>query len=280
MAKEHPFQEQGLFVPPTHIPGGKMPIPGGGAARKAAQTPSARGTASRIVNVMQQNLIRLGTPQSEGGLATPEDIEAGELWYPTAQSHAQRIGKMIGGTQRHGAALISSLSPQTEWELNLIKAHDIALHGTPTYEGAVWSSKREGGRWKDQRQNKAEDIIDLARAGQDPTHRFTKGLKTHNFLENIDDPHNRAFVTIDTHAHNAAVASRTSSDETGLGSIGRYGLFSQAYHGAARHFDKAPSEIQARVWTGWKRMNPMPQSGASFDDYLKSIGHYDRYYGM
>jgi hypothetical protein len=108
---------------------------------------------------------------------------------------------------------------------------------------------------------------------------FDEGLKTHNFMENIDDPTNPHFVTIDTHAHNAAVASRTPSAGTGLGSLGRYGLFAQAYHGAAQHLGTLPQQAQARVWTTWKRMNPMPQRGASFDDYLKSTGHYDRYYG-
>ena len=278
MAKEHPFSEQGLIVPPTHTAGGMLPIPGGRSDSKEARTPEMRGTASRIINVMQRNLIRLGTPTGEGGLATPEDIEAGEDWYPIAQQHARRIGAIMGGTQRQGAALISSLSPQTDWELNLIKAHDIATHGRPTYEKAGWSKKVTNGRSADQRQNKAEDIFRLTREGQDLTHLFTPGLKTHNFLENIDNPQDRRFVTIDTHAHNAAVGSRTSSDSTGLGSIGRYNMFAQSYHNAARHFDVTPSETQARIWTTWKRMNPMSQAGASFDDYLKSIGHYDRYY--
>jgi hypothetical protein len=277
MAKEHPFAEHGLYVPPTHVEGGKLPIPGGGASRKAAQSPANRGTASRVINHMQRNLMHLATPTTEGGLATDEDIEVGRNWYPTAQGHARRIGSVMGTPQRTGAALISSLSPQTEWGLNLIKAHDIATHGTPTHADAGWSAKRDAHRWVDQRQNKAEDVIRLGREGQDPTHLFTKGLKTHSFLENIDSPTNPEHVTIDTHAHNAAVGSRTSSDATGLGAIGRYNMFASAYHGASQHLGLHPSELQARVWTTWKRMNPMPQ-GRNFDDYLKQTGKFDDYY--
>lgn len=279
MAREHPYEEHGLYVPPTHTPGKMMPIPGGGVSRKAAQTPSAKGTTSRIINVMQRNLVHLSTPVEQGGLATPEDIETGATWYPSAQQHAERLGKIMGTNRRAGAALISSLSPQTDWEQNLIKAHDIAVHGKPTYESAGWSSKVEGGRWKDQRQNKAEDIIRLSREGHDVTHLFTPGLKTHNFLENIDNPEDQRYVTIDTHAHNAAVGSRTSSDATGLGSIGRYQLFAHAYHGAARHMGITPSTSQARVWTTWKRMNPM-QSSWNFDKYLRETGQFDDYYSM
>ena len=277
MAKEHPFEEHGLVVPPTHTPGGTLPIPGGGMRRTAAQSPANRGTASRVINVMQRNLIHLATPVSEGGLATDEDIHAGEIWYPEAQEHRRRIASIAGMPHRSGAALISSLSPQTEWGLNLIKAHDIATHGRPTHPDAAWSNKVVDGRWKDQRQNKAENIIRLGREGVDPTHLFTPGLKTGEFLENIDDPSNPRHLTIDTHAHNAAVGSRTSSDSTGLGSIGRYNIFAQAYHGAAQKLGVHPPELQARVWTTWKRMNPQGP-GADFDAYLKSIGKFDDYY--
>jgi hypothetical protein len=277
MAKEQPFKDLGLEVPPTHTAGGMLPIPGGGANRLAGRTPGSLGTRSRMLGVMTRNLVMLGTPESEGGISRPEEIEAGDAWYRNAQQHAQRLGRMMGGDQRAGAALISSLSPQTDWEQNLIKAHDIARHGTPTYESAGWSSKRAGDQWVDKRQNKAEAVLALARQGQDTTHLFPQGLKTHHFLENIDDPDNPNFVTIDTHAHNAAVGSRTSSDKTGLGSPGRYGLFSEAYHGAARQMGIVPSSTQARVWTTWKRLNPMASSW-NFDRYLRDTGQFDDYY--
>ncbi len=279
MAKEHPFGEYGLEVPPTHTAGGTLQIPGGGSATKASRLPGNLGTRSRIVSHMTRNLIRLGTPESEGGLALPEEIEAGDTWYPSGQQHARRIGALMGADQRSGAALISSLSPQTDWELNLIKAHDIAVHGTPTYENAGWSPKTSGGKWVDQRQNKAEAVVALARQGQDATHLFPQGRKTHHFLENIDNPEDPRFVTIDTHAHNAAVASRTSSDKTGLSSVGRYGIFADSYHGAANKLGILPSATQARVWTTWKRMNPM-SSPHNFDSYLRQTGQYDDYYAI
>lgn len=305
MAKEHPFAEQGLYVPDTHIEGGMLPIPGGGTGRKAAQTATVRGTASRVLNQMQRNLINLATPTGEGGLATDEDIEAGRNWYPTAQEHARRISTMVGGDHRIASALISSLSPQTEWEQNLIKAHDFARYGRPTSELAGWGPENVGKTSpefsRDARIRKASAILQHAQTGgtgdgrfnvtmrgwnpktkeiTEPRTRpvFDEGLKTHNFMENIHTPSNPQFVTIDTHAHNAAVASRTGSDKTGLGSIGRYNMFADAYHGAARHFDIPASELQARVWTTWKRMNPMAQGRVGFDDYLKQTGKFDDYY--
>lgn len=305
MAKDQPFAHLGLIVPTTHVAGGALPIPGGRTRKN--QPPSVRGLESRIINQMQRNLLRLGTHVSEGGLATDEDIEAGETWYPTGQEHSRRIGAMLDSTQRVGASLISSLSPQTEWERNLIRAHDIALHGRPTHPMGHWgeSNISTDPSWSpDDRIRKARAIMDHAQEGGLGEGRFnismrsriqnssivapamknkpvfSEGLKTHNFQENLDNPLDPRWVTVDTHAHNAGVGSITSSALTGLSSIGRYNIFAQAYHGAARELGIHPQEAQARIWTAWKRINPMPQSGASFDDYLKSIGHYDRYYGM
>jgi hypothetical protein len=295
MAKEHPFGEQGLYVPVSHTAGGMIPLPG-------SRGSISQGTATRMVSHMTRNLVRLATPTSQGGFATDEDIEAGENWYPTGHEHARRLSSMLGSDHRVASALISSLSPQTEWEQNLIKAHDIARHGRPTSEMAGWGEEHIGANPEfstDPRIRKAHAILNHAQMGgagdgrfniimrgtfkgggfKEPESRpvFEKGLKTHSFMENIHDPSNPDFVTIDTHAHNAAVASRTPSDSTGLGTVGRYNLFAQAYHGASQHIGVAPPELQARVWTTWKRMNPM-SGGRNFDDYLKQTGQFDDYY--
>lgn len=299
MAKEHPFESSGLYVPTGHTAGGKIPLSSGRLESRISQ-----GLASRMKSDITRNLVHLATPTSQGGLATDEDIEAGQMWYPSAQEHARRISSMLGTDHRTGSALISSLSPQTEWEQNLIKTHDIVRHGRPTSELAGWGAEHMGETnpefSSDARIRKANAIMNHAQMGgvgegrfnisvrgwdtkaqrfTDPRTQpvFKEGLKTHSFMENIHNPSNPSYVTIDTHAHNAGVASRTSSDSTGLGTVGRYGVFAQAYHGASQHLGLIPSELQARVWTTWKRMNPMP-GGRSFDDYLKQSGQFEDYY--
>lgn len=298
MAKEHPFKSSGLFVPTGHTAGGMIPLASG-----RIDTRIPPGLATRLRSDITRNLVHLATPTSQGGLATDEDIEAGQMWYPSAQEHARRISSMVGSDHRVASALISSLSPQTEWEQNLIKTHDIVRHGRPTSELAGWGAEHMGedpSFSRDARVRKAHAILNHAQMGGVGEGRFNitsrgwdtkaqkfteprtkpvfeEGLKTHSFMENIHNPSNPEFVTIDTHAHNAGVASRTSSDSTGLGTKGRYDVFAQAYHGASQHLGLVPSELQARVWTTWKRMNPMP-GGRNFDNYLKATGSYDDYY--
>jgi hypothetical protein len=298
MAKEQPFGDRYLYVPTGHAAGGAIPLVGKGAGN------IDKGTATRMVSDMTRNLVHLATPTSEGGLATDEDIEAGRIWYPSArQEHARRISSMLGTDHRVGSALISSLSPQTEWGQNLIKTHDIATHGRPTSELAGWGANNMGGAnpefSTDARIRKAHAILNHAQMGgvgdgrfnitsrgysektgfTEPTEKpvFQQGLKTHSFMENIHNPSNRDFVTIDTHAHNAAVGSRTPSAGTKLGAIGRYNTFAQAYHNTSEHLGLDPSETQARVWTTWKRMNPQP-GARDFDTYLQKTGKFDDYY--
>ena len=52
---------------------------------------------------------------------TPETLKLGKSWYPTGQQDSAYLGKQVGGDERHGAAILAKLSPQTDWQMNRLK---------------------------------------------------------------------------------------------------------------------------------------------------------------
>lgn len=103
-------------------------------------------------------------------------IAAGELWYPKAAEVAHHIGEVA---QKHGradrsldplevgAGLISASSPNTDWELNKLQAHELAKHGeirtTPLYV--------------EDKTSKGRRIM----SGEDPNSVLPAAIKTGNF---------------------------------------------------------------------------------------------------
>ena len=60
--------------------------------------------------------VIVGNLRAWRALATPEDINAGTVWYNEAHQVAQELSTIIGGTVWQGAAVISALSPMNTWE--------------------------------------------------------------------------------------------------------------------------------------------------------------------
>lgn len=216
--------------------------------------------------------------------------ETAKGWYPGANALAQEISP--GNTPR-GAGIVAALSPGTEWEKNKRMAQqiegyhpDLFTQGEEIKQQAIAdagmtrgsaSSIEAAGREAKAAHYEKYGVPDLAAQSEDNLTKAWRisqgetpmegpyvasrakqrgvlgGPKVRSFYGNILDPEDPEPVTIDTHAHDAAVGMKLPyAQERGLSSAGRYNSFATAYRGAAQSVGIVPSEMQAAVWTGWK----------------------------
>jgi hypothetical protein len=168
--------------------------------------------------------------------ASPEFLKGGSEWYERAHDEAKKVGK---GNVERGAGLIAALSPQMSWDRNVSMAHELVKTGQASH---------------------TDDNLQKAIRIQDGAHplEVLGGHKVRSFYHNIVDPSNPDPVTIDRHAHDIAVGnpfkgsgggSRAKSPDLGLGAMGRYKHFENAYKTASGHLDVGiPNRVQAVTW--------------------------------
>ena len=112
-------------------------------------------------------------------LASESSIEEGKDWYPNARMIADQIGS---GNTRMGAGLLAVMSPQMDWDSNIIEAWRIVLEG--------WSP----------RQTKINNNKALAiKNGAEPTS-ILGGQKVTAFFHAIMQPTSNTNAVIDRHA--------------------------------------------------------------------------------
>jgi hypothetical protein len=179
--------------------------------------------------------------------ASPEHKDAGEMWYAEAWDHANHLAKTYGISHKQASGILSALSPRTSWDANKTKADQLLKHGS-TYG--------------------LKDHVKKARAIRDgrldPDQAFNpnSAMKTYNFYNNIEEPDDPKYVTMDAHAHDIAVGQRLGSpdeDVRGLGAKGRYNTFADAYKTATNVINDGrkgrpliPNQVQATAWTAWR----------------------------
>jgi hypothetical protein len=172
--------------------------------------------------------------------ANPEHRSAGMDWYERAHEHAQKLSDKYGVNVQTASGVVSAMSPQKRWDTNKRLADQFLATGKAGHTGA---------------QNRlATRIVE----GEDPSQVLGR-VKTGNFYRNIVDPKDASAVTIDRHAHDIAVGQRYGEENRGLGAVGRYGLFADAYHSATQHINRGrdsglvlPHQVQAVTWTHWR----------------------------
>lgn len=112
-------------------------------------------------------------------LASESSIEEGKDWYPNARMIAEQIGS---GNTSMGAGLLAVMSPQMDWDSNIIEAWRIVLEG--------WSP----------RQTKINNNKALAiKNGADPTS-ILGGQKVTAFFHAIENPLGDTLAVVDRHA--------------------------------------------------------------------------------
>jgi hypothetical protein len=153
--------------------------------------------------------------------ATPQEMAAGAVWYPNARELAYELA----GEYVMGAGVIAALSPQIQWDRNVMLARD-AFNGS--FHGQVG------------------DAIGKARRcmqSEDPDTVLPRGKKTWHFYHCILNPATQEHVTIDRHAAHIALGRATAKIGVKL-----YREVAEAYFDAARMIGRPPAEVQAVTW--------------------------------
>lgn len=149
----------------------------------------------------------------------------GAAWYPQAHNFAYVISD---GDILKGAGVLAATSPNKAWNDNRRIAVDV-FHGI--YGGQVTNAL-----------DKARKIM----AGFHPVEVLPMHKKTGNFFQNILDPNDDGFVTIDRHAIRVA----TSEWDNGEPRITekQYGQFALAFKNVAQSVGVLVTVFQAALW--------------------------------
>lgn len=172
-------------------------------------------------------------------LATALDIDVGSHWYLRAYSLVLEWADTFNRPIANVACVIAALSPQLEWNRNLIIADDL-LHGhPPSIGGAIRRNIRLAERIRDDR-------------ATDTANYFKQGCKVRSFAVNLAG--NFDIVTVDTHS--AQIAAGSPLANLRVDTWKKYQPVHDAYVNAARLARLQPAILQAIVWCAWKRLYP------------------------
>jgi hypothetical protein len=184
-----------------------------------------------------QNLLKTFSSASQA------TIDEGKLWYRSANLFATSLSQRFNVTLDQAASVIATLSPASRWERNLQDAENlIKAYYHRGYIGALPVTVSTYGF------NKIKSLGILSRQIELTP---KTGLKTWNFKNNIVDPNNPDFVTIDRHAH------RVLTGDTNNGAVNlnlrQYQLSVSVYKTLAQEVKLVPCELQAIAWLQYKQ---------------------------
>ena len=218
------------------IPGtDKLPI-------RQASASSTIPEANRLSGGQFANIIH--NQRNAIQIATPDQRERGENWYPLAHQIASSIHPDV----EVGAGVIAALSGfGTSWETNVRSADQFLRTGIPATKATEVqieqaSKIRDGEHWS--------DVL--------PTN-----LKENSFTRAIINPFDETIRVNDTHENDlgGGLKQPWKPTDRGLESIGRYQTLTDAGHIAAQREGLHPLAAQATGWLVWKELGH-PHRGA------------------
>ena len=183
---------------------------------------------------------------------TTADVDAGIMWYPTAQRIVREWSEHYHYSVDTVAAVIAALSPQLEWSRNLVIADDILAQRNPSVGGALFKNIAKAKLLRDdegENQRWGECKLSLS---ERMTLTFPQGPKVTNFALNLTGEMQNA-VTIDTHCAQAALNNPLSIIYL---KWTPYRIFAECYAQTARQTEYTPATFQAIIWHVWKRLYP------------------------
>ena len=167
-------------------------------------------------------------------MASPSLISDGQQWYWEANEFAKTIAAKYDLETWKVAAITSSLSPLKEWSLNKRIAEEFILGRRD-----IHFSKQV---------NKAIEILNLNAWSQNKVEHILQGQKTVSFYNNILDPSNPNYVTIDTHLLNALIFEGANVTPQ------RYSLLEKVIKDYSKDLNFVPCSTQAIVWVTHKHL--------------------------
>jgi hypothetical protein len=168
---------------------------------------------------------------------TSADVALGSAWYDSAHTIMREWADSYNFSIATCANVTAALSPQCNWNRNLIIADDVLARRSPSI-GAL-------------RENVRKAIALRDNPGFDTRAVFKSGPKVYNFSRNLAGDYTA--VTVDTHALQAALG-----DVEVVLSLKQaaYDAFAIAYQQTAESLALEPAIFQAIIWHTWKRLYP------------------------
>lgn len=188
--------------------------------------------ASRVTE-MGRNLRHLWATET-----TDADKALGLPWYDDAHKIMREWSSAYGYSIATCAAVTAALSPQCNWQRNLIVADDILAGRSASVGGPLHSNIAKAVALRDARESDTRTV-------------FKSGPKVRNFSLNLAGDYSH--VTVDTHATQAALCDVLATVH--LTAV-VYDCFATSYKLAAESLSVEPALFQAVIWHTWKRMYP------------------------
>lgn len=167
---------------------------------------------------------------------TPEEHEAGRLWYPKVHDATAKGSKLLRVSHLHAAGLVASVSPSMDFDKNNIDAfHEMAHLKGSQWDAIHHSALATPGGKQHVRTQEARDALkglSLSTAADSAllkAHRIISGEhpddvmpvqtnpKTNSFMHAIHDPAGHGLTTIDGRAHDIGQNERWPWEYTGRG---------------------------------------------------------------
>ena len=185
-------------------------------------------------------------------LSTAQEKRDGIVWYIDAHKECEHMAETFRLPVYQCAGVVSALSPNNKWEINIRNARDLIEHfingeGMDSFKVSTYTQNKLKA-WQIMQENHDYDSMKVKLNGQ----------KTTCFYENIMGEDT---CTIDGHARNIAYMERVNltSDKSAVGKV-EYRELQEAYRLAAkklRYQNKRLKsyELQAVTWVAWRRMH-------------------------
>lgn len=187
---------------------------------------------SHILPGSTNNLIRLYHQ------ATPEQLNEGRQWYPTARRIAQQLG---AGNISKGAGILAALSPQCDWDRNISDAWQLVERDSVEFQSTFNADRA--------RRIRDAEIPSLTAEAEFASRRCRKVMA---FYQSICQPDHDCldWICIDTHATNAYVGRKaTDKEKAQLDNVGVRERIQADYASAAEYVGESLTGFQAIVWT-------------------------------
>jgi len=185
-------------------------------------------------------------------LSTPQEKRDGIVWYVDAHKECQQMSEDFGVSDYLAAGVVSALSPNNKWAINVRNARDLIdnfIQGEDinAFKVSTYPMNKVKA-WEIMQENHDYESMKVKLNGQ----------KTTCFYANIMGEDT---CTVDGHARNIAYMERVNltSDKSAVGKV-EYREIQQAYITAAkklRYQNKRVKsyELQAVTWVAWRRMH-------------------------
>lgn len=179
--------------------------------------------------------------------ASEEEKRKGLSWYDEAHTFCKEIAQNFGVDFLKVVGVVSAISPSVRWEQN--KKSAVTLIKTWIKNPDISFTEIKGIVAYKKNIKKALQILNSEIYSHET---FFTGPKTRAFAENITDPKNSIWVTVDIWAYRIYKNSPRSNPKKGL--VGaRYKKIANAFLRAAKQLNISPVALQATTWVHFRK---------------------------